>query len=128
MIKHNPHLEWYAFEFDRNTHEIKKTNVLNDYIIDRINKGLKSTNEYWKIDSYETLKKAVNNELMFHYWSKFEHEYEVKHQFEDKTYKLDVFYQLELNMDRIIEYIAREMNIKFNKEGKIILEHYKTRR
>lgn len=121
MIKHNPKLEWYAFEHDINSDKFERINVLRSKdILDRINKGLKTEKDYWKIYNYETLKKAVKNELMYRYWSKCEYEYEVKGLFGDKSYKLDVFYQLEPNMDRIVEYIAREMNIQFDKKGNIV--------
>lgn len=119
-INHKPKLEWYAFEHDFNSDTIIRFNVLNYGILDRINKGLRITNDYWKITNYEEMKTAVKRELMHHLWSKCEHEYEVKGLFGDKSYKLDVWYQLEPNLDRIVEYIAREMNIQFDKKGNII--------
>lgn len=66
-INHKPKLEWYAFEHDFNSDTIIRFNVLNYGILDRINKGLRVTNDYWKITNYEEMKTAVKRELMHHY-------------------------------------------------------------
>lgn len=110
----NKDLVWYAFYQDFNSSKLVYTNVLGRSFAEEVLKRVKSKQEYWKIDSYETLKKAVEGELKYHYRSKSEYEVIVSNwSGRDMEEKIDIWYQLEPNLDRICEYIMRELQLEF---------------
>lgn len=96
-------LEWYAFRKDFNSRKLKKVNVLNSYRIDEILKRIKKE----KAKTYEEIKEIIKRELMYYYWSKSEHEVLISGLFDnnlENAEKIDIWYQLEPNLDRIVEY------------------------
>lgn len=53
---------------------------------------------------------------MYYYWSRCECEIAVGDLFAkypDEYEKIDAFRQIEMNLDRMVEYIIRELDIKF---------------
>lgn len=97
------HLEWYVLEKDSNTRELIRINVLNDYRVDEIMKRIKKE----KAKTYEEIKEIIKRELMYYYWCKTEHEVLISGLFDDNlenAEKIDIWYQLEPNLDRIVEY------------------------
>ena len=114
----NVKLEWYAFRYDSNDHKIVWTNVLRgmeEEIAKKIKKGSKDN---WKpVTDYQSFKDWLKGEFMYHYWCKSEHEVIIADLFDNKDEakweKHDIWWQLEPNLDRICEYIIREMEIKF---------------
>ena len=112
----NANLEWYAFRYDWNSHKLVFINVLygmEEEIAKKIRKGNKET--YKPVTNYDTFKDYIKCELMYHYWSKAEHETMIGDLFckEDELEKHDIWWQLEPNLDRICEYIINTMQIKF---------------
>lgn len=94
-------LEWYAFMCDFNSKKIVKFNVIYDDLIDEIKKAKKKH----QLNSVEDLKKIVKSNFMWHYWSKCEYEYNIGDLFGEIREKKDVWFQLEMNLDRIAEYL-----------------------
>jgi len=116
MKKKNKDLKWYAFYYDWNGHKLERTNVLGPRFTEDILKRIKRD----KINTYEDLKEGIKRELMYYYWSKAEYEVLVTDLFpkdyEDfcnNSIKIDIWYQLEPNLDRIVEYVIKELNIEF---------------
>lgn len=113
--RRNKNLEWYAFEYDWNNKQLVRTNVLGERFVEDILKRIKRD----KITTYEALKEGIERELMYYYWSKAEHEVMVTdlfprnyEEFEEQAVKIDIWYQLEPNLDRICEYVIRELLIE----------------
>ena len=114
----NVKLEWYAFRYDWNKHKLVFTNVLygmEEEIAKKVKKGAK---DKWKpVTDYNSFKEWIKGELMYYYWSKSEHECLIgdftDYKFEETLEKHDIWWQLEPNLDRICEYIIREMKIEF---------------
>jgi len=113
----NVKLEWYAFRYDFNNKKLVFTNVLagmEEEIAKKIRKGSK---EKWKpVTDYDSFKEYIRGDLMYHYWSKSEHEvviYDLFDTNDERGEKHDIWWQLEPNLDRICEYIIREMKIEF---------------
>lgn len=101
-------LEWNVFINDFNSDRIINYNVLDDsYIINSLKKELKSK----KIVNKEELKEFLRGKLMAKYWSRTEYEILVSGLFKDKSYKIDAWKQIEINFDRLIEYIINELNL-----------------
>lgn len=99
MIKKN--LEWYAFIQDFNGNKLRYINVIDDELIESVK----------KCNTYEEVKKEIRLELMHHYWSRSEYEVVVTNWCgKEMEQKIDVWYQIEPNLDRLTEYMIR--NIK----------------
>ena len=98
-------LKWYAFESksamgSREKAGLEITNVLRGEILYDVDK-LISENA-----TYDEIKKELRSWLMYYFWSKSEHEVIVSnwvgYDFEEK---IDIWYQLYPNIDRITEYV-----------------------
>lgn len=104
-------LRWYAFEYDWNKKGVVRTNVLNTTLVEYAIKILQKN----KITKVEDFKEVLKGELMYYYWCKSEHEVMVSGLFPsnlDNAVKIDIWYQLEPNLDRIVEYVIRELDLK----------------
>ena len=101
-------LEWYALRYDFNSNELVNINVLGKAFIDDINKRIKQD----KISSYMEFKKAVISYLRWRYWGKSEYEMFVSDLWDKKQEKIDIYRQLEPNIDRICEYVIKELKLK----------------
>lgn len=102
-------LEWYVMLHDFNNDKIIKYNVLDDsYIIDSIKKAVKKK----EITTYDDLKEFTKRKLMAQYWSRTEYEILVSGMFtKSEPKKIDAWYQIEMNLDRLIEYLIKELNL-----------------
>lgn len=114
IMKRNKNLEWYAFYQGLNTDRLEYVNIISKELIDDILKRIKYKNKFRKIDSYDSLKEAVKSYLMWRYMSRSEYEVVVINwSGRDMEEKIDIWYQLEPNLDRIVEYINKELNLGF---------------
>ena len=104
-------LEYMAIMHDWNSHNLKYINVLGDRLKDDIIKLIKSGD----IHDRESLKKRVMVLLRYYYTSKAEYEVMVGDLFckPEEMFKIDVWYQLEPNIDHIIDHIIKEMNLGY---------------
>lgn len=102
-------LKWYAFMHDFNDDKLIYTNVLC-VIDEKIQKQLK------KMTTYEEVKNKIKTELIFRFWCRAEYEVLVTDLHykpeRDNEFKIDVWYQLEPNLDRITEYVIKELKLK----------------
>lgn len=114
-MKKSAKLEWYAFNHDFNTDNFYQINVLGEEFSKEIVKRINQKSSYGKIQDYASLREQVRIMLMSKFWSRAEYEYLVTGLFtkdEDKVFKKDVWFQLEPNLDRICEYIIRELDLE----------------
>ncbi len=105
-------LEWNVLYYDSNIKQVKNYNVLNDEIKERIYKKIKTG----KIKNYEELKQDIDSWAHYHYWSKTECEMAIGGlhcNYLDDFEKIDMYRQIEMNLDRILEYIINTMQISF---------------
>lgn len=110
-------LKWYVLRHDFNKRKIVRYNVLENWEDD-----IKSARKKKKFNNRETLKEWLKREFMYYFWSKSEHEIAVgglSSKYPEEFEKIDIWYQLELNLDIITDYIIKEMNFRFkeNKEN-----------
>lgn len=114
--RRNKDLEWFAFYQDFNSDKLIFTNVFRSNFVEDILKRVKSKSQFRKIDSYDSLKEAIRTEFVHDYWSKSEYEVIVSNwSGKDFEQKIDIWYQLEPNLDRITEYVIRELQLDFDK-------------
>lgn len=112
-MKHKVDLEWYAFVYDWNNKELKKINVFRGDFSNNISKRIKDE----KIKNYNEFKEVIKRMLMYRYWSKAEYEVlvtDLTNKIDENTdmHKIDIWFQLEPNLDRICEYLINKMDIK----------------
>lgn len=104
-------LEWYALREDFNKRKIENYNVLSGWE-EKIKKARKNK----KFKDYASLKEWLRKEFMYYYWSKAEHEICVGGIFIksiEELEKIDIYSQLQPNLDRITEYVIKEMGFRF---------------
>ena len=94
---------------DFNSNELVYTNVLWSLDINKIK----------KMKTYNEIKTELKRFLMYRFWSKAEYEVIVcslhgrpeKYPSRYMEQKIDIWYQLEPNLDRITEYVIRELKL-----------------
>lgn len=102
-------LEWYAFDSksamgSKDLAGLEYINIMSNDLIERVKKCIK------KNFKYEEIREAVRSELIHRYWGRSEYEVVVSNWVGyDFETKIDVWYQLEPNLDRITEYLIREL-------------------
>lgn len=111
----NVKLEWYVLRYNMNKKIIESYNVFHDDFIPELHKQIVKKK---KITNYNELRGYVHSYFTYYYWCKAEHEVLIGGLcglFGDKNnfQKIDIYTQLMLNFDRIMEYIIKELNIKF---------------
>lgn len=111
-------IKYYAIHYDFNAKEIRKTNVIHEDIL----KSLQDMVKKGKIKDRIQFRECLRSEFMYRYWCKREWEISVGDLYEEdlnKYEEIDVYDQLEANLDVITDYIIREMGITFNKKSKL---------
>ena len=112
----NVKLKWYILQYDSNKKVMHMKNIFSDNYAEEIAKKIrKGEKDNWKpVIDYNSFKEWIRAELMYNYWSKVEREFQAGGLFskEENFQKIDGWFQLEPNLDRICEYIIREMDLK----------------
>ena len=111
----NVNLEWNVLMADDNNKKIVNYNVLDDELVQRLHTKIVKKKE---ITNYEQLKEDVKRWCMYYYWSKCECEIivgDIFGEYPEEYKKIDAWRQIEMNLDRMCEYIIRELRIDFDK-------------
>ena len=105
----NANLKWCVLHHDWNNNKIVNYNVMQG-IAEELHKEVKAKRVHDKASLADWLKR----ELMYHYWSKAEHEICVsgfcKNDCEEK---IAARRQLEMNFDNIVEYVNIKCDLKY---------------
>ena len=105
-------LEYYAFEYDFNKKDLCRVNVFYNIIVENLVKNLVKK----KITNYDGLYEFLRKEFFYYFHSKAEHEVLVSDLFAygdnlEHSVKIDVYYQLEPNLDIICEHVINELRL-----------------
>lgn len=104
----NVNLQWNVIYHDSDN--IKQLNILGYSFPENLAKAIKK----YKINNREQLKKYLRKDFMYHYWSKSEYEIAVgglSSKYPEEFEKIDIWYQIEMNFDNIVDYIIQEMRL-----------------
>lgn len=118
MSRVKKELKWYALYWDSNEKSLKKTNVIHKALIAEVKKAIKK--------GYDSvaIKNIVKSYLLWRYWSKYEWEVLVSPLFtrnaEEDEVKIDIWTQLEPNLDVITEYLITNLTPKRRKQKEMI--------
>ena len=99
-------LEWKAFIYDFNKKSIKSFNIFRTDLFEDIKKA--------KCRSFAELKKVIDKWAQYHYWSRTEYEIAIGGLFSkypEEFEKVDVYRQIKMNLDRITEYVGKNLGI-----------------
>lgn len=101
-------LEWNVLNWDFNSNKLIHYNVFYDNYIEELSK-LHKKNE---ISTLADLKEFTSKYFL-NYWSRTEYEIVVGDLFtkQEEMQKVDVYEQLMMNIDRIVEYVNNELEI-----------------
>lgn len=103
-------LEWNVLLHDFNKDEIRNYNIFWEKSPEEIANRIKKN----KITTYKEFKESMKRDFMARYWSRAEYEIIVSGFCKNaKEYKIDVWRQIEMNLDRVLEHIIDEMKIRF---------------
>ena len=107
----NVKLEWYALIYDSNKRKVAYINILGNTIKEDIAKKVRKQEIIDLID----LNNYLEKEFRYYYWSRAECELVISGLFErewENAEKIDIYYQLKPNLNRIAEYINNIMDLK----------------
>ena len=106
----NVKLKWNVLFHDFNKDEIIPYNIFYDDFVLDLSKYLKKQKSY----NFEDIKEYINKWAMYQYWSRTEYEIIVSGlHTKAKDFKIDVYTQIKMNLDRVTEYVIKEMDIKY---------------
>lgn len=103
-------LEWYVLKYDFNKKQVVNYNVMSG-IAELVGKKIRSGAIYDK----KTLKDFLKREFMHDYWCRAEHEMlvgDLGSVLTTHAEKIDIWRQLEMNLDRIVEYVNTQCDLK----------------
>ena len=104
----NVNLEWYVLYWDFNKRKVINHNILQwskEHIINEI--------KHEKIYNKKLLKDYLKTYFIYNYWNKSEYEFFISDLKGNYYEKIDIWRQIESNLDRITEYVNREMRLNF---------------
>jgi hypothetical protein len=103
-------LEWNVIHYDWSKKKVITYNIMPG-IAELVAKEIRRGNIQNKAD----LKKELTTEFMYHYWSKCEAEMFVSgFGRNDEPEKVDIWQQIEMNLDRIVDYVNIQCDLKLN--------------
>ena len=103
-------LEWNVLQYDFNLGRIVRYNVLeySEWLISSIKRAIKKK----EVVDYNSLKEFISRKLKARYWSRAEYEIMVSGLITKKEpQKIDVWYQIEMNIDSFVEYINDKLKL-----------------
>ena len=104
----NVNLEWYVLRWDFNSKKAVDYNILK-WRKEDIAKEIKSGRVHNKVTLYEYLKR----QFMYYYWSKTECEFFMSDLHGNDYEKIDIWRQIEPNLNNIVDYVNLKMDLKF---------------
>ena len=102
-------LEWYVLDWDENNKKVKPINILKG-LAEELAKEVKSGSVHNK----SILREYLKTTLMYDYWSKAECEFFISGLSSgDDCEKVDLWKQIEPNLDIITEYVNQKCDLNF---------------
>ena len=102
----NVNLEWYVLRWDFNTKKVVNYNILQWRKEDIANEVRRKS-----IYNKSILREYLKTTFMYDYWSKTECEFYVSDLHGDDYEKIDIWRQIEPNLNLIVEYVNSKMDL-----------------
>ena len=100
-----PKLRWNVVVHDFNKKGFSEYNVLQTDLMEKILKLIKEPYDYIMLAD------TVRRWAMHRYWCKAEYEIVITDLWGKSEKKVDVWSQIELNFDRLVEYLIKELGL-----------------
>lgn len=101
-----------AIYFDSNGDRLIAVNVLGDELKEKIHKNINNK----KLNSYNDLADTIHMYLTYHYWCRTEYELNMSGLFKEEQFKVDIYSQVMINFELIVDYVNNTLNLGFKKE------------
>lgn len=102
----NVNLEWYVLRWDFNSKKVINYNILQWRKEDIANEVRRKS-----IYNKSILREYLKTTFMYDYWSKTECEFYISDLHGDDYEKIDIWRQIEPNLDLIVEYVNSKMEL-----------------
>lgn len=102
----NVKLEWYVLRWDFNKKEVVNYNVLAD-VVEDIAREVRAKHVHNK----SILREYLKTQFMYNYWSKTECEFYISDLHGNDYRKVDIWKQIEPNLNNIVEYVNYQMKL-----------------
>lgn len=102
----NVNLEWYVLRWDFNSKKVINYNILQWRKEDIANEVRRKS-----IYNKSILREYLKTTFMYDYWSKTECEFYISDLHGDDYEKIDIWRQIEPNLDLIVEYVNSKMDL-----------------
>ena len=109
-------LEYYVFRRDFNRNRLEQLNIFSYVTPEKIKQGIDER----QITNRKDFKNFLKTEFMYYFWAKCEHEvivnsfpYLEDEKVGDNGIKIDVWYQIEPNLDLIVDYVIEKLGLDF---------------
>lgn len=103
----NVNLEWYVLRWDFNTKKVINYNILQYRKEDIANEVRRKS-----IHNKSILREYLKTVFIYDYWSKTEYEFYISDLHGNDYEKIDIWRQIEPNLDHIVEYINSKMELR----------------
>lgn len=107
-------MQWYVIIWDVNKNDIEYFNIFRSYYFSKGIEDLLKT----KGLNRKKFTERVRSEATYAFWAKAEYEVLISDLFRNdgKVVKIDVFDQLRLNLNNLVDYIIKKSGYKLAKE------------
>lgn len=106
MKTKNVNLKWYVLRWDFNSKKVINYNILQWRKEDIANEVRRKS-----IYNKSILREYLKTTFMYDYWSKTECEFYISDLHGDDYEKIDIWRQIEPNLDLIVEYVNSKMEL-----------------
>lgn len=104
----NVNLEWYVLKWDFNSKKVVNYNILQ-----WLKEDIANEVRLKHICNKNMLQEYLKRQFMYYYWSKTESEFFISDLHGDDYEKVDIWRQIEPNLNHIVEYVDKSMDLKF---------------
>lgn len=101
-------LRWYVLQWDHNQNKVTSLNILEDSVED-----LAGEVRSGRVHNKSTLREYLKTYFIYYYYSRAEYEFIVSDLCKRHSEKIDIWKQIEPNLNTIVEYINMECDLKF---------------
>lgn len=109
-------LEYYVFRRDFNRNRLEQTNIFSYVTPEKIRNGINER----QIKTKSEFKEFLKSQFMYYFWAKCEHEvvinsfpYLEDERVGDNGIKIDIWQQIEPNLDLIVDYVIEKLGLDF---------------
>lgn len=106
-MKRKANLKWNVLRYDFNSKSIVNFNIFNQEFIKELNTAVRLK----EVINILELNEYIDKWARYNYWFRAEHEIYVSGIHEESAEKIDVYRQINMNLDIITDYVNNKLKI-----------------